>query len=37
MKHPYENLMDYCSWYKAMTAPAPGHIDPVTKYSLIYL
>jgi hypothetical protein len=35
MKHPYENLMDYCSWYKAMTAPAPGHIDPVTKYSLI--
>lgn len=35
MKHPYENLKEYCSWYKSMTAPAPGQIDPVTKYSLI--
>ena len=32
MKNPYIGISDYCFWSKAMTSPAPGHIDPVTKF-----
>ncbi|MBV9858889.1 MAG: GSCFA domain-containing protein [Alphaproteobacteria bacterium] len=28
--HPYRDLPDFCFWSRAMTWPAPGHIDPVT-------
>lgn len=31
MQHPYKDLPDHCFWPKAMSAPAPGHIDPVTR------
>lgn len=31
MSHPYKNLPEYCYWPKAMSFPAPGHIDPVTR------
>lgn len=31
MSNPYKNLEDYNFWNKAMTTPAPGHIDPVTE------
>lgn len=31
MEHPYKGLPDHCFWPKAMSAPAPGHIDPVTR------
>lgn len=30
MAHPYKGLDDFCFWPKAMSTPAPGHIDPVT-------
>lgn len=30
-RHPYRDLPDHCYWPKAMSAPAPGHIDPVTQ------
>ncbi len=30
MNHPYENIPSYCNWYQAMTAFAPGQINPVT-------
>jgi len=35
MSHPYTNLNSYNYWYKAMSAPAPGHIDPVVNFRLI--
>ncbi|MDD2722833.1 MAG: GSCFA domain-containing protein [Methylovulum sp.] len=35
MTNPYSTLQDYHFWFKAMTAPAPGHIDPVVKYKTI--
>lgn len=35
MKHPYSNLRDSSFWYKAMTLPAPGHVDPVTNFGII--
>lgn len=35
MTHPYSNLKDRNFWYKAMTAPAPGHIDPVGDKKII--
>jgi hypothetical protein len=35
MKHPYSKLEDYNFWYKSMTAPAAGHIDPVVKFERI--
>jgi hypothetical protein len=28
MSHPYAKLEDYQFWPKAMTAPAPGHVNP---------
>lgn len=31
MGHPYQDKEDFCFWPKAMTSPAPGHIDPVTR------
>lgn len=31
MSHPYRDLPDHCFWSKAMSAPAPGRIDPVTR------
>ena len=33
--HPYLKLHDYHFWYRAMTSPAPGHIDPVVRFELI--
>jgi len=35
MKHPYQGKEDHCFWSKAMTSPAPGHIDPVTRAKII--
>lgn len=35
MTHPYSNLKDCNFWYRAMTAPAPGHVDPVVDRKLI--
>lgn len=35
MQHPYKNLPDHCFWPKAMSAPAPGHIDPITRSTVI--
>lgn len=35
MSHPYVSLNDYNFWHKSMTAPAPGHIDPVVRQSTI--
>lgn len=35
MSHPYTGLPDYCFWPKAVSAIAPGHIDPVIRSSLI--
>lgn len=35
MAHPYKELDDFCFWPKAMSAPAPGHIDPVTVSKII--
>lgn len=29
MTHPYVNLPDHRHWHRAMTVPAPGHINPV--------
>ena len=31
MSHPYKGKPAHCFWSGAMTAPAPGHIDPVTR------
>jgi len=31
MSHPYVALNDHHFWYKSMTAPAPGHIDPMIR------
>jgi hypothetical protein len=35
MSHPYKGISDHCFWPKAMSVPAPGHIDPVTTAKLI--
>jgi len=35
-RHPYLELNDYNFWYRSMTAPAPGHIDPVVRSEIIY-
>lgn len=29
MSNPYKNIDDYRFWSRAMTAPAPAHVDPV--------
>jgi hypothetical protein len=31
MTNPYRGLNDFCFWSKAVTAPAPGHIDPAVR------
>jgi GSCFA family protein len=31
MSNPYRGLNGHCFWARAMTAPAPGHIDPVVR------
>lgn len=31
MSNPYRGLPDICFWSRAMTSPAPGHIDPVVR------
>jgi hypothetical protein len=31
MTNPYRGLNDFCFWSKAMSAPAPGHIDPAIR------
>lgn len=31
MKHPYADAADFQFWSRAMTWPAPGHVDPVTR------
>lgn len=35
MGHPYQDKEDYCFCTKAMTSPAPGHVDPVTRSKII--
>lgn len=35
MTHPYKELNDHCFWPKAMSTPAPGQIDPVTRSKII--
>jgi hypothetical protein len=35
MSNPYKNLPEYCFWNTAMSALAPGHIDPVTRFERI--
>jgi len=35
MTHPYLNLKDTNFWYKVMSEPHPGHIDPITKSLII--
>ena len=35
MTNPYRDLDDYCFWSRAMTAPAPGLIDPVVRSQII--
>lgn len=34
-QHPYVGLPAHCYWNPAMTAPAPGHINPVVNAPLI--
>ena len=29
--HPYSKINDYQHWTRAMSMPAPGHVDPVTR------
>lgn len=36
MSNPYKNIDDVCFWSRAMSNPAPGHIDPVTTSELIH-
>ena len=31
MTHPYHDLEDFHFWHRAVTDPAPGHIDPVVR------
>lgn len=33
--HPYLGLNDYNFWYRSMSLPAPGHIDPVVRSEVI--
>jgi GSCFA family len=35
MTNPYSSLEDYHFWHRAITAPAPGHIDPVVRAKTI--
>jgi hypothetical protein len=35
MTHPYKDLADFQFWHRAITEPAPGHIDPVVKCKAI--
>lgn len=35
MTHPYVDLPDHRHWHRAMTATAPGHINPVVSAPLI--
>src|SRR5262245_53452309 len=35
MSHPYKELDDFCFWSRAMSSPAPGHIDPITVSEII--
>jgi hypothetical protein len=29
--HPYQTIQDFQHWTRAMSMPAPGHVDPVTR------
>lgn len=31
MTHPYQDLEDFHFWHRAVTDPAPGHIDPIVR------
>lgn len=35
MNHPYSSIPDYAHWYRAVTEPAPGHVDPVLQVPTI--
>src|SRR5690242_14800578 len=35
MSHPYKDQPNHKFWYKSVTSPAPGRIDPVTKSKII--
>ena len=35
MSNPYKNIDDYSFWSRAMTTPAPAHVDPVVRASHI--
>jgi hypothetical protein len=36
MTHPYKDLEDFHFWHRAVTDPAPGHIDPVLRCKSIH-